>query len=151
LAQVVESKAHDTEARCEGKTPGDAENHDQIGGAIREADEGLNTICTGWSITRDSHYQLSNRFAWAWKVASLGIPVVLVYLGFLNAEEMLHCGKPFCSGGEWHSFVLSHAEGLVPRDTWEMRLQTTGAPMWAMIRSLELRWIASGLREGVTA
>lgn len=31
---------------------------------------------------------MSNRFAWAWKLATMEVPVVLVYLGFLNATEM---------------------------------------------------------------
>lgn len=40
-----------------------------------------------WGIERDSYYQLSNRFAWTWKLASLGVPVVLLYLGFSNATD----------------------------------------------------------------
>jgi crotonobetainyl-CoA:carnitine CoA-transferase CaiB-like acyl-CoA transferase len=32
----------------------------------------------GWSLSVDSHYQICNRFAWAWKIASLGVPVVLI-------------------------------------------------------------------------
>ena len=31
---------------------------------------------------------MSNRFAWAWKLADLGVPVVLVYLGFFRALFM---------------------------------------------------------------
>jgi hypothetical protein len=42
----------------------------------------------GWTLSRDSHYQLTNRFAWAWKLASMGVPVVLGYLGFQGAAEM---------------------------------------------------------------
>jgi hypothetical protein len=34
------------------------------------------------TLTADSHYQLANRLASAYKVASAGIPVVLLYLGF---------------------------------------------------------------------
>jgi hypothetical protein len=148
---LVEAKAHDTESRAEGKLPGDPTNHEQIGRAIQEANAGLNSICPGWSITRDSHYQLSNRLAWAWKVASLGVPVILVYLGFLHAEEMRRCGTPFSSAGEWQSFILNHAKRLVPQNVWDTRLQTRDAPIWAMIRSLDLRWIASGVPEEVTA
>ena len=38
---------------------------------------------------------MSNRFAWAWKLASSSVPVVLIYLGFLRADEMRDKGKPF--------------------------------------------------------
>ena len=41
-----------------------------------------------------NHYSLCNRVAWAWKLAQLGVPVVWVYLGFLNATEMLDQGQP---------------------------------------------------------
>ncbi len=140
---LVEAKAHDKEAGREGKRRGNppSPNHEQIGKAIREANQGLNAICPGWSISRDSHYQLSNRFAWAWKIASLGIPVVLIYLGFLNAEEMRHCGQPFGSARDWERFVRDHTQGLVPQDVWGKRLQTSGAPMWPMIGTLDLRWL----------
>ncbi len=63
-------------------------NHAQIGRAISEASLGLKDTMDGWNLSRDSHYQLANRFAWAWKLASMGVPVVLVYLGFLGAAEM---------------------------------------------------------------
>jgi hypothetical protein len=146
---LVEAKAHDTEPKTLGKvsrfSSKSVENHDQIGTAINEANAALNGICPGWAITRDSHYQLSNRIAWAWKIASLGIPVILVYLGFLNAEEMANCGKPFRSAEEWRRSILDHAEGLVPETVWEQRIQTTGAPMWALIRSLDLSWVVAGI------
>jgi hypothetical protein len=150
---LVEAKAHDKESKPEGKElgdKGDKKNHEQIGVAISEANSALNAICPGWAITRDSHYQFCNRFAWAWKVASLGVPVILVYLGFLHADEMSRCGKPFVSDHEWHSMVLDHGANLVPADAWEKRLQTNAAPMWAMIRSLGLRWVVAGAPEGVT-
>ncbi len=40
-------------------------------------------------------YQLCNRVAWAWKLADLGVPGVLVFLGFLNATEMRDQGQLF--------------------------------------------------------
>jgi len=137
---LVEAKAHDTEERPEGKAPGNEENHQQIHSAISDANLALNDICLGWAITRDSHYQLCNRFAWAWKVASLGVPVVLVYLGFLHADEMSRCGKPFSSGQEWRALIMDRVTKLVPEAAWERRLQTGGAPMWATIRTLDLKW-----------
>jgi hypothetical protein len=31
---------------------------------------------------------MSNRFSWAWKLCTLGYPIALVYLGFIDATEM---------------------------------------------------------------
>jgi hypothetical protein len=137
---LIEAKAHDLELKCDGKSEGDAGNDRQILSAIGGANQALNGIVPGWAITRDSHYQLSNRFAWAWKVASLGVPVILVYLGFLGADEMSRCGQPFSSDQEWKSLMMDHAAELVPEAAWERRLQTGGAPMWATIRTLDLKW-----------
>lgn len=92
---LVEAKAHENELSYSGKSPPGASpnsqrNHQQIGQTIAEANTRLELLTeNAWGISRDTHYQLSNRFAWAWKLASLGVPVVLVYLGFLNAAEMV--------------------------------------------------------------
>jgi hypothetical protein len=40
-----------------------------------------------WALSRDWCYQMSNRFAWAWKLVELGKPVILIYLGFLAYDE----------------------------------------------------------------
>ena len=137
---LIEAKAHDTEARREGKSKGDAENDARIGTAIAEANSALLGTSSGWAISRETHYQLSNRFAWAWKVASLGVPVILVYLGFLNADEMAHRGQPFTSDRKWRTVMLNHSANLVPESAWEARLQTVQAPMWALLRTMELKW-----------
>ena len=104
---LVEAKAHVNELHIAGKpfrTTGpkasDPLRHKRIGEAIAEAGVRLNAIEPGFSLSRDSHYQLSNRFAWAWKVASMGVPVLLVYLGFLNADEMRDRGSHFTSADD---------------------------------------------------
>jgi hypothetical protein len=132
---LVEAKAHDQELEVAGKSPGNTDNHGQIERAIEEADHGLNGICPGWAISCESHYQLANRFAWAWKIASLGVPVVLVYLGFLNADEM---GSPFVSAAAWERVVRSYSRGIVPEGIWERSLSVGGTPLVAAIRSLNL-------------
>ena len=118
----MEAKAHDRESKPEGKKIGDSENHEQIGVAISEANSALNAISPGWAITRDSHYQFCNRFAWAWKVASFGVPVILIYLAFLHADEMERHGKPFASDREWRSFLLGHGMPFVCKDAWERQI-----------------------------
>ena len=144
---LIEAKAHDAEARREGKKPGNIENDQQIDAAIAEASAAFNETGEGWALTRDSHYQLCNRFAWSWKIASLGIPVILVYLGFLNADEMEKVGRPFATAAAWRDHVLSHASGLVPSDAWDKRLEVGHTPMWALIRSLDCRWTMNGVAD----
>ena len=109
---LVEAKAYARELKAAGKeAPGSrngGKNHERIGAAIAEANEGLRLVNgRPWALSRDSHYQLPNRFAWAWKLASLGIPVVLVYLGFLNAVEMTDRGRP----SSWTTATASSTGG----------------------------------------
>ncbi len=139
---LVEAKAHDKELSEAGKskptTPNGQMNHKHIGIAIEQANAGLNGVMKGWALSRDSHYQLSNRFAWAWKLTTLGVPVVLVYLGFLNAIEMCDRGQPFDNNRAWDSCIRNHARNIVPDDAWGKRLEINGTPVWFLIRSVQL-------------
>jgi len=146
---LVEAKAYDKELKQNDKcNSSNADNLEQIGKAIREANAGLNTILPGWGLSQDSHYQLCNRFAWSWKIATLGVPVLLVYFGFLNAEEMADQGEPFHSTDEWADLVRGHAHGIVPDCAWKTRLEINGTPMCALIRAVDLRWVPSGEKDG---
>jgi hypothetical protein len=40
--------------------------------------------------------------------------VILVYLGFLNADEMTDIGAPLTTHSEWEYIVRSHSETLFP-------------------------------------
>jgi hypothetical protein len=131
---LVEAKAHASELnpkdRCGASDKG---NRGRIATAIGDANKGLGE---GWALSVDSHYQLGNRFAWAWKLASLGIPVVLIYLGFLNAHEM---DDPFTSHKGWEDCVLRYAEGTVPRRVWNSEsIKVNGIPVIPLIRSAEV-------------
>ena len=131
---IVEAKAHWDEFSENGKklsTNTNKENHQSIGDAIQEANTALGE---GWNLSRDSHYQLCNRFAWAWKLSQLGIPVVLVYLGFLHATEM---NDPFLNPEDWKKCLLAHAKGIVPEEIWGTNLNPGGAPLIPLIRSVE--------------
>jgi hypothetical protein len=88
---LIEAKAHEGELNWGPKlldasaTVASKANHRRIGQAIEEARVALDRVLPGTvAISRDGHYQLSNRIAYAWKLASLGVPVVLVYLGFVG-------------------------------------------------------------------
>ncbi len=141
---VVEAKAHADELDLEGKrldrtaSSNSQENHKQIGWAIVEASDGL-ASATGkpWGLSRDHHYQLSNRFAWSWKLASLGIPVVLVYLGFLKAQDMADEGPLFRSKAEWIRVLKDHSRAAVDETWWGEWLDIAGVPLIPLIRGID--------------
>lgn len=140
---LVEAKAHVAELAMEsgGKrlrakcSDNSFQNHMKIGAAIAEAAAQLQRA-TGWpwAISRDSRYQMSNRFAWSWKIASMGVPVVLMYLGFLNACEM---GVPFPSPEAWEEAVYQHASGFVPFHAWNRTIENTFT-LHTCVRSIQL-------------
>lgn len=122
---LVEAKAHAGELgendRCQS---GNEENSIQIAAAIRKANEGLDVVLPGWALERDSRYQLSNRFALSWKVASMGIPVILVYLGFLDTWDMADGSRTLLTSPEvWRDCLVKYAEKTVPRAAWGRILQ----------------------------
>jgi hypothetical protein len=154
---LVEAKAHSAEIKADGKPAGrmpaetkaesgsvaagpdnSARNHLHIAGACREASDALNSVLPGWALSTESHYQLCNRFAWTWKLASLGTPVILVYLGFLHAEEMRDQGLPFDSAESWERLVRDHCRGIVPTEIWDHAISIQGTPVRAVIRSMEV-------------
>jgi hypothetical protein len=147
---LVEAKAHDEElvAAAAGRPLNDQStddrktSHAQIGAAIGEASGSL-SASTGlaWRLSRDSHYQMSSRFAWAWKLASLGVPVVLVYLGFLRAEEMARTGSvPLADHAAWERLVRDHAGAICPPETWGKRWSVDGRAIIPLIRSVDIAY-----------
>ncbi len=127
---LVEAKAHSKELNDAetGKrlatraTANSRSNHDRIGECIKGAALDL-TKETGmdWSLSRDRNYQMANRFAWSWKLTELGFPVILVYLGFLNAKEMRRdkTQKPYANHAEWETHVKAHSRPLFPETVWD--------------------------------
>jgi hypothetical protein len=116
---LVEAKAHVDELKKENKGKPFNErtsseksklNHKQIALAIEEANIGINKVISGLSISRNNCYQLSNRIAHAWWLANKGIPVVLLYLGFLNSDDMRDKYKVFNTDLEWKDCFKEHAK-----------------------------------------
>jgi hypothetical protein len=138
---LVEAKANVPELTVAGKpvdstTPArSGENHRQIGLAINQACVALQRINVTTAISRDSHYQLSNRVAFAWKLASLGVPTVLVYLGFLGDEGIRDAGAPFTDSAHWEATFAEYAHAMVPKDLFERRIDCGAAPAWFQVRS----------------
>jgi len=141
---LVEAKAHDMELIKEaGGKPLDtnasqdsSSNHKGIGACIDEAIQSLSSASgLAWHLSRDSHYQMSNRFAWSWKVTTMGIPVVLVYLGFVNADEMKDRGIPFDNHEQWKQLIESQSQTLFPNAVWGKAWRVNGTELIPLIRS----------------
>ena len=146
---LVEAKAHTEELNNEtaGKklkghaTDNSRRNHEQIAAGFHQANLSL-TEQTGltWTLSHERCYQMSNRFAWSWKLAELGIPVILVYLGFLHAEEMRNGKnqKPFADHAEWDALVKSHCQPLFPETVWNNPWTLHGQSFIPLIRSMDI-------------
>jgi len=122
-------RSEDLEAR--EKT---TENHQQIGRAIDEASNALSSQKI--SISRDHHYQLSNRIAMAWKLASLGVSSTLVFLGFTGDREISKEGDYFADDGHWHRAFTDYLEGVLPVDLLENDISSGAASFRVLSRSL---------------
>ena len=151
---LVEAKAHTQELNkaAEGKglgkqaTANSRRNHVRIGAAIQEANIALaDQTGLSWALSHECRYQMSNRFAWSWKLAELGYPVILVYLGFLKAEEMKEEMKEemdtdiFGNHANWTSRVKEHSNPLFPEKIWNNEWKIHGQLFVPLIRSRKMR------------
>lgn len=116
---LVEAKAHKDELNNEShgkQLKADAsddskKNHARIEEAIQEAKKGIKNTGFDLSISRDNYYQLSNRVAHAWWLANQGIPVILMYLGFLNCVDMKDENITlFTEDNDWQECFKEHAK-----------------------------------------
>lgn len=120
---LVEAKAHASELKREGKKKYEKAsrkaNHEQIDKAISEARSALNLIIPGTRISIDNCYQLSNRIAFAWKLASFGIPVVLIYLGFYADR---YFKDYFRDEADWLTRVSEYMATILPTGFSDKRI-----------------------------
>jgi hypothetical protein len=141
---LVEAKANHPELKVEGKPLSDdasdnsRDNDRQIRAAIETACKGLNAAGYAVSISADENYQLSNRLAFMWKLASLGIPTVLLYLGFTGDEGLRDAGEPFENHEDWSTELSRHTQKCFPSSQWNLRLNVNGTPAWFLVRSREV-------------
>ena len=138
---LVEAKANLPELGTAGKrlalgaSPSAAANHSRIGLAIDEACKAWRACDPDVCISRESHYQLSNRLAFAWKLANLGVPVVLVYLGFIGDKGIADAGWPFMIDAEWQAAFAGYAAGVGVDGLFEHRYEFAGTAAWLLARS----------------
>lgn len=116
---LVEAKAHwdELDNESHGKildakaSDNSRKNHKRIGEAIEEAKISIKKTYPQINISCDNCYQLSNRVAHAWWLASKGIPVVLLYLGFLDCQDMNDGkNKIFRDDEDWQKCFNEHAQ-----------------------------------------
>ena len=132
---LVEAKARTCELSKRDRCGAGQTNRKQIERALKEANAGLRKVTGGpWQLSAEHCYQLSNRFAWSWKLAALGVPVVLLYLGFLEAQEMRDRGDPFRTGNDWKHRLLDHCREVVDESCWNRALDVAGIPFLPLFR-----------------
>jgi hypothetical protein len=142
---LVEAKSHAQELETAGKrlestaSINSRKNHDHIGQAIKQASDALGKVIPGINISLDTHYQLANRVAYSWKIASLGIPVVLVYLGFLGDKNISDVGKPFIDDNNWLQVMRTYRRDQIPEDFTERWIYCGKESMQMIIRSLPVK------------
>jgi hypothetical protein len=73
--------------------------------------------------------------AFAWKLASLGVPTILVYLGFLGDDGIKDAGAPFVDSAHWEATFAEYAHSMVPKDLFDRRIDCAAAPAWFQVRS----------------
>jgi len=138
---LVEAKANVPELGTAGKTRDpmasdkSLENHERIAAAITEARLGLTSALPGIAINRDAHYQLSNRLAFAWRLTTLGIPTVLMYLGFTGDEGIRDVGEPFATDQHWQDTFGAHLKAVCPTSPLSGPVQLESARFWVVSRS----------------
>ncbi len=134
---LVEAKAHQGELSSRDKCGAKSiKSRERIVHAIAEANAGLRKVTgNAWHLSAEHHYQLANRFAWSWKLAKLKVPVVLVYLGFLNAFEMSDQGSPFQYRSDWSDVLHDYCSDVIDMSCWERTLDVDGTPMLSLMRT----------------
>ncbi len=128
---LVEAKAHHGELSEQDYCGAGGANLASISGAMADINRQ-----TGWNLSAAQHYQISNRFAWSWKLASMGIPVILVYLGFLNAEEWSE-GK-FKGHIDWEKSLREYSKDIVPGTIWNSKVIVGGSFFYPLVGSLTM-------------
>jgi hypothetical protein len=114
------------------------QNDARIREAIAEAGRAFAALGVGKAFTAEAHYQLANRLAFAWKLASLGVPVALVYLGFCGDHGLVRIGAPLACEEHWCDLLRGHFSSCVPMKERELRVVVDGVPLWFAMRARDV-------------
>ena len=133
---LVQAKAHSKELSSRDKCGATPVNRKQIENALEEANAGLRKVGGGsWRLSAEHHFQLATGLPGPGSWRSLGVPVVLLYLGFLNAVEMKDRGSPFQKDDDWRRTLLEHCHGVIGVACWERTLDVGGTPLLPLMRT----------------
>jgi hypothetical protein len=143
---LFEAKAHVEEFDCNKKLRKTREtldaqartdaNHQKIGEAIEDASRALRSIHSGISISRDCCYQFSNRIAFAWKLASMGITTVLIFLGFTGDREIKKEGVYFFDEAHWQRAFAEYSAASFPLELFGRSIPCGAASFFVLSHSL---------------
>lgn len=88
------------------------------------------------------HYQLANRVAYAWKLADLGLPVVLLYLGFTG--DTYFDADYIRDDAHWQRVIGGYMQGVVSQQFPE-RVHTlaSGGSVQMLVRSLPVAEVST--------
>jgi hypothetical protein len=140
---LVEAKAHIGEmSEKNSKSPVDKKNDRSVANdlsirlRLAETNLGLNALGLGsFRLSADHDYQLSNRIAYLQKLASDGVPTVLMYLGWIGSPDWKT--DPLATESAWETAVKGHFERVGP---WEFvgpnRQTSSGTPFQMIVRSI---------------
>lgn len=137
---LVEAKANVRELSRSGKalgakaSPNSKANHVHIAAALRESAASLTRAGFRSEFSVDKSYQLANRIACATQLATWGIPVVLVYLGFLGDTGIRDVGEPLIDAAHWDHLFAEHLWEIAPGIPPNGRVNI-GAGFWVLSRS----------------
>ena len=141
---LVEAKANTTELSKAGKAPfrmsarttaeslaQSSKNLRHVEGAIEAANVGLDSSVPGVKLSTKAHYQLSNRLAFAWKLAERGIPSVVIYLGFLRDVGLRASLR---DSEHWARLFRDHLIGVCPNVIGEEPIKVGNSEFWLLCR-----------------
>jgi len=139
---IVECKAHQSEMVQSRRTLKLAEmsissfrNHVSIARKLLDANCALDRLGFGrYALSLSVAYQLSNRIAYLHHLASLGVPTVLMYLGWLRSPDC-RGARPFQDHAAWNDAVTFQFEKIGPRAFLETS-HTSRASFQMIVRSL---------------
>ncbi|MDD2423226.1 MAG: hypothetical protein PHT37_01700 [Candidatus Cloacimonetes bacterium] len=147
---LIEAKAHKGELVKE-LDPSHAKDGSLNRSKIEQALDSIN-IQYGYKLSADDYYQLSNRIAWSMKLASEGIPVILIYLGCLNTVDMSITKNDylFDTTNKWVDLVRDYSQNIDFSD-WEKTISaekmkdnedsTKAENFYPIIRSLDIQLV----------
>ena len=138
---LVEAKANCNELSRGAKTAVNSRSQDsvandrQIRAAVSQANEALCRVLPGIALRTETHYQLANRIATSWWLASHGVPVVLVYLGFLGDMGIADVSAPFIDEFDWQRVFTEYAADTFPIDCCNRKIDCGADSFWVLVRS----------------